>query len=86
MPVAPMDPARTMDQFLAASRGAWLTRRAVHHLDHQDDEFGNSNLVIEPFSAQDPAIEQICLTLKINPELAAGGGPFLVGKQSKTPG
>ena len=76
MPVAPMDPARTMDQFLAASRGAWLTRRAVHHLDHQDDEFGNSNLVIEPFSVEDPAVEQICLTLKINPELAAGGARF----------
>jgi CpeS-like protein. len=66
MPVASMDPARTMEQFLAASRGAWLTRRAVHHLDHQDDESGNSNLVIEPFSAEDPAVEQICLILKLS--------------------
>lgn len=71
-----MGPAQSMSQFLEASRGVWLTRRAVHHLDHQDDEFGDSNLVIEPFCALDPAVEQICSTLDIDPGLAAGGARF----------
>jgi len=71
-----MAPAQSMSQFLEASRGVWLTRRAVHHLDHQDDEFGDSNLVIEPFCAQDPAVELICRALDIDPGLAAGGARF----------
>lgn len=65
-----------MAQFLEASRGTWLTRRAVHHLDHQDDEFGDSNLMIEPFCALDPAVEKICGVLGIDPGLAAGGARF----------
>lgn len=71
-----MDPARSMAEFLEASRGVWLTRRAVHHLDHQDDEFGDSNLVIEPFNSTDNAVEAICHSLGINPELAVGGARF----------
>jgi hypothetical protein len=43
-------PPLTMADFLAASAGTWLTRRAVHHLDHQDDEAGDSNLTIEPLA------------------------------------
>lgn len=71
-----MDAARSMAQFLAASRGVWLTRRAVHHLDHQDDEFGDSNLVIEPFGSQDPSVAEICRSLNIDVGLAAGGARF----------
>jgi len=71
-----MAPAQSMREFLEASRGVWLTRRAVHHLDHQDDESGDSNLVIEPFSCFDPAVEQICQALDIDPGLAAGGARF----------
>ena len=47
----------TMADFLQASRGTWLNRRSIHHLDHQDDEAADSNLVIEPFDASDP----VCL-------------------------
>ena len=39
----------TMADFLEASRGTWLNRRSIHHLDHQDDEAADSNLVIEPW-------------------------------------
>ena len=50
MPV--FEPPMSMAQFLAASRGTWLNRRSIHHLDHQDDEAADSNLVIEPFEPQ----------------------------------
>ncbi len=69
-------PACSMAEFLEASRGVWLTRRAVHHLDHQDDEFGDSNLVIEPFAASDPAVAEICQALGIDAATAAGGARF----------
>ena len=49
-------PPMCMADFFAASRGTWMTRRAVHHLDHQDDEFADSNLVIEPFGSSDPVL------------------------------
>jgi hypothetical protein len=69
-------PACSMAEFLEASRGVWLTRRAVHHLDHQDDEFGDSNLVIEPFPASDPAVAEICQALGIDAATAAGEARF----------
>ena len=49
-------PPMTMADFLQASRGTWLNRRSIHHLDHQDDEAADSNLVIEPFDASDPVV------------------------------
>lgn len=55
----------TMADFLAASAGTWLTRRAVHHLDHQDDEAGDSNLTIEPFDRSDAAVQSICESLGV---------------------
>ena len=52
-----------MRDFFQASRGQWMTRRAVHHLDHQDDEFADSNLIIEPFDQQDPVTAKVCESL-----------------------
>ena len=68
--------AMTMEDFLHASRGTWMTRRAVHHLDHQDDEFADSNLIIEPFNGSDPAVATICTNLGINAAEAQGGARF----------
>lgn len=65
-----------MADFFAASRGTWLTRRAVHHLDHQDDEFADSNLIIEPFDASDPALHAICSNLGVDTSAAVGGARF----------
>ena len=48
-----------MEAFLAASSGTWLNRRSIHHLDHQDDEAADSNLVIEPFDNSDPVVEKL---------------------------
>jgi hypothetical protein len=66
----------TMVDFFEASRGTWLNRRAVHHLDHQDDEAADSNLVIEPFKNDDPAVRSICEALNINMIDSSGGARF----------
>ena len=65
-----------MEDFFESSRGTWLNRRAVHHLDHQDDEAADSNLVIEPFKADDPAVSKICEALNINAANTTGGARF----------
>jgi len=70
------EPPTTMAGFLAASRGTWLNRRSIHHLDHQDDEAADSNLVIEPFDATDPVVSKVCQALQVDATRAAGGGRF----------
>lgn len=70
------EPPMSMAQFLAASRGTWLNRRAIHHLDHQDDEAADSNLVIEPFDASDPVVQKVCGALQVEASRSNGGGRF----------
>ena len=70
------EPPMSMAQFLAASRGTWLNRRAIHHLDHQDDEAADSNLVIEPFDASDPVVQKVCDALQVEASRSQGGGRF----------
>ena len=69
-------PPRTMADFFEASRGTWMIRRVVHHLDSQDDESGDSNLIIEPFQNSDPAVETVCESLRVNRQDTAGGARF----------
>ena len=66
----------TMADFFEASRGTWLNRRSIHHLDHQDDEAADSNLVIEPFAADDHAVEKVCRILNMSSSKATGGARF----------
>ena len=66
----------TMADFFEASRGTWLNRRAVHHHDHQDDEAADSNLIIEPFSPEDPAVSKVCEALNISTNESSGGARF----------
>ena len=66
----------SMAAFFEASHGTWLNRRAVHHLDHQDDEAADSNLVIEPFGPQDPEVGKICGNLNVKAEDCTGGARF----------
>ena len=71
--VQTLSPPMTMADFFEASRGTWLNRRAVHHHDYQDDEAADSNLVIEPFNADDPVVTKICNSLNIKTEDSSGG-------------
>jgi hypothetical protein len=66
----------TMADFFEASRGTWLNRRVVHHLDSQDDESADSNLIIQPFDSTDPVVEKICQVLNISAKEANGGARF----------
>jgi len=70
------NPPRTMADFFEASRGTWMIRRVVHHLDSQDDESGDSNLIIEPFENSDPIVENVCDALCVNQNDTAGGARF----------
>ena len=70
------NPPVTMEDFFEASRGLWLNRRVVHHLDSQDDEAADSNLVIEPFNASDDAVEKVCKVFGIEAKEANGGARF----------
>ena len=74
--VQTLSPPMTMADFFQASRGTWLNRRAVHHLDHQDDEAADSNLIIEPFNSDDPVVSKICDSLNIKTEDSSGGARF----------
>jgi len=67
---------RSMSDFLEASAGNWMIRRVVHHLDHQDDEAGDSNLIVAPFGADDPCVASICSALGVDTQEAAGGARF----------
>jgi len=69
-------PPMTMADFFEASRGTWLNRRVVHHLDNQDDEFADSNLIIEPFDSTDPVVQNVCQALNISVKEANGGARF----------
>ena len=66
----------TMADFFEASRGTWLNRRVVHHIDCQDDEMADSNLIIEPFNNADPVVEKVCTALNIEISKASGGARF----------
>ncbi|WP_115121341.1 phycobiliprotein lyase [Synechococcus sp. UW105] len=70
------NPPRTMAAFFEASRGTWMIRRVVHHLDSQDDESGDSNLIIEPFENDDPVVEKVCDALSVKHQDTAGGARF----------
>ena len=66
----------TMASFFEASRGTWLNRRVVHHLDCQDDEAADSNLIIEPFDTNDPVVEKVCSALNVKISDTSGGARF----------
>ncbi len=69
-------PPLDMASFFAASQGSWLIRRAVHHLDYQDDEKGDSNLICEPFDREDSSISKLCDSFGVDPASAGGGARF----------
>ncbi len=66
----------TMASFFEASRGTWLNRRVVHHMDCQDDEAADSNLIIEPFDTSDPVVEKVCTALNVKISDTSGGARF----------
>lgn len=66
----------SMADFLKASAGTWMIRRVVHHMDHQDDEAGDSNLTVLPFGPNDDCVASICAALGMNTNQASGGARF----------
>jgi hypothetical protein len=72
-----VDAPMTMMDFFRKSAGNWLTQREVHHFDLLNNESGDSNLIVQVVSKDDPRVLQICESQGIDPSLAEGGGAFL---------
>jgi CpeS-like protein len=73
----PFVPPLTMMEFFHKSAGTWFTQRTVHHFDAVADQSGESKLYVQPVTADDPRVQQICLSQKIDPALAVGGASFM---------
>jgi CpeS-like protein len=73
----PFVPPLTMMEFFHKSAGTWFTQRTVHHFDAVADQSGESQLHVQPISADDPRVQQICLGQGIDPAMAVGGASFI---------
>jgi hypothetical protein len=68
---------RTMHDFFSASQGTWFTTREVHHLDTSADESGESNLIVQPLTKDDPNTISICQSQNIPHTQASGAARFM---------
>lgn len=69
-------PPMTMMDFFRKSEGVWFARRNVHHFDSTQDEFGESNLIIDVLATDDPRVLEVCKSQNVDPSLASGGASF----------
>lgn len=69
-------PPMTMMDFFRKSEGIWFSRRNVHHFDSTQDEFGESNLIIQVLATDDSRLLEVCKSQNVDPAIAAGGASF----------
>lgn len=60
-------------EFFQKSSGKWRSQRTTHHLPFRRSETGDSDIVVESLSAEDPRIAEICQMHSVDPSLAVGG-------------
>ncbi|NES86529.1 MAG: phycobiliprotein lyase [Moorea sp. SIO2B7] len=72
-----LTPPMTMMDFFRKSEGTWFSQRTVHHFDAAADESGESNLIIQVLSKDDPRIKVVCEEQNVDLGLAVGGASFL---------
>lgn len=60
-------------EFFQQSSGKWFSQRTSHHLTFNQSKGGQSDIVIEMLSSDDPAIVQLCQQCGIEPALALCG-------------
>lgn len=71
-----LNPPMTMMDFFRKSEGTWFAQRSVHHFDSVQDESGESNIIIEVLTPDNPRVIEVCKEQNIDPNLAAGGASF----------
>lgn len=67
----------TMMDFFRKSKGTWFSQRTVHHFDSVDDESGESNLIVQVLTRDNPRVIEVCQNQGVNPEAVAGGASFM---------
>lgn len=72
-----LTPPMTMMDFFRKSEGTWFSQRTVHHFDSVADESGESNLIIQVLSQNDPRVIEVCQNQDVDPQGVAGGASFM---------
>ena len=62
-----------IQEFFQLSAGKWFAQRTSHHLNLQQSESDQSNIVAELLSQDSPAVANLCKQHRIDPELALCG-------------
>ncbi|MBP0016427.1 MAG: phycobiliprotein lyase [Cyanobacteria bacterium SBLK] len=70
------NPPMTMMDFFRKSEGQWFSQRTVHHFDAVADESGESNIIIEVLSQDDPRVAEVCRSQNVDPARTTGGASF----------
>jgi CpeS-like protein len=60
-------------EFFQQSAGRWKSSRVTHHLAFKRSETGESEIVVETLTADDPEIVELCQMHEIDPNLSIGG-------------
>jgi CpeS-like protein len=67
-----------MMDFFRKSEGVWFTQRTVHNFDTAAaDESGESNVIIDVLSIDDPRVLEVCQQQNVDPALVSGGCSFM---------
>jgi CpeS-like protein len=73
-----LTPPMTMMDFFRKSEGVWFTQRTVHNFDTAAaDESGESNVIIDVLSIDDPRVLEVCQQQNVDPALVSGGCSFM---------
>ncbi len=73
-----LTPPMTMMDFFRKSEGVWFTQRTVHNFDTAAaDESGESNVMIDVLSINDPRVLEVCQQQNVDPALVSGGCSFM---------
>ncbi|MBR8826334.1 MAG: phycobiliprotein lyase [Gomphosphaeria aponina SAG 52.96 = DSM 107014] len=60
-------------EFFQRSEGKWRSQRTTHHLPFRRAETGESDILVQALTAEDPKIIEICQMHAVEPKLAVGG-------------
>jgi len=64
----------TIMDFFRKSEGVWFTQRTVHNFDSAAaDESGESPVIVDVLSTDDPRILDVCQQQNVDPALVSGG-------------
>ena len=73
-----LTPPMNMMDFFRKSEGVWFIQRTIHNFDTAAaDESGESNVIIDVLSTDDPRVLEVCQQQNVDPTLVSGGCSFM---------